>query len=116
MNTGLLIFLTTLVMGINAYGIIEFKKAANNFSFNLKKLILNFHFWIAGILYLIGSFGYFILLSKNPLSIMYPLTSVTYVWVAVYGHIFLDEKIKYANLLGIVSIIVGAFLIAGGRQ
>lgn len=59
-----------------------------------------------------GTICYFVLLSRFNLSIVYPLLSIAYLFVAVAGVFFLKESISIPNWLGIILICAGVALIS----
>ncbi|RME78377.1 multidrug transporter [Candidatus Woesearchaeota archaeon] len=102
---------TMCVMLISALGAILFKKAAPTISLHPVKLLKNYYFWTAGIVYLLGAVGYYALLRITPLSVLYPLSSFTYMWLAIIGYFHLNEPFNMRKIGGIALIMLGAFII-----
>lgn len=48
------------------------------------------------------------------LSVLQPILSLNYVISLFVGYYFLDESVSIQNLLGVIIIILGVFLIATG--
>lgn len=72
----------------------------------IKKLALGTFLYVIGI-------GLFILaLQGGELSTLYPLISITYVWVLLLGHYWLKERISNLQKLGVFAIILGVIIIA----
>ena len=70
--------------------------------------------WIvSGLLaYALGTVIWIYSLSKAPLTIVYPFTALTFVFVYLMGFYFLNEPAPFRALVGIVLILAGLFLIA----
>lgn len=67
---------------------------------------------LAGILsYFLGLLIWLSLLSKLEVGSLYPLISIGYIITAIFGIIFLREKLTFFKILGISLIILGSFLI-----
>lgn len=109
-----LLTLMLLVLGtiIGAYGSIYLKLGAKDFNFNLIKQIRNKNIILGLFLFAFSTMLYVFLLKTERLSILYPLTSLGYIWVALFSVKFLDEKMSLPKWLGIACIIAGIFLIS----
>jgi drug/metabolite transporter (DMT)-like permease len=95
---------------LGAYGSLYLKKGSkevtkNLFSFINKNLIIGIS------LYLISTVAYIYLLGTYELSILYPLTSLTYIWVMILSKIYLNEKINNTKIISIILIIMGIIII-----
>lgn len=64
------------------------------------------------LLYGISSLLWLLVLKNFPLSIAAPTLSLSYVFLFIYGMIFLGEKITAANVVGLVCIVIGVLLIS----
>lgn len=100
---------------ISALGPIFMKKGATQFSLDPRKLIKNLNvilgcgfFGISAILFVIG-------LRYGELSVLYPLTSLSYIWACLLSIKFLNEKMNKHKWLGIACIVIGVMLIGLGR-
>ncbi len=108
--------LVTFATLISALGPIYMKKGAKRF--NLKKpteILKNtgvmlgcLFFGISAILFVIG-------LKFGELSVLYPLTSMSYVWACFLSTKMLGEKMNKTKWAGIALIIAGVMLISAGR-
>ncbi|MBI2549514.1 EamA family transporter [Candidatus Woesearchaeota archaeon] len=94
-----------------AIGSLYLKLGAQNVQLKLKvlmqntKLILGFFFFgIATAFFILG-------LKGGPLSVLYPVTSLTYIWIVILSLIYLKERLNIYRWLGIISIIIGVILI-----
>jgi uncharacterized membrane protein len=104
-----LIFATIL----GSYGSVFLKKGAVKFSLNPTKLLRNKEVLVGIFLFGISMIFYIPVLKYNNLSIIYPLSSFTYVVVAFLSTKYLDEKMNKYKWIGIIFIILGSFLIVG---
>ncbi|HYD03365.1 MAG TPA: EamA family transporter [Alphaproteobacteria bacterium] len=87
------------------------KKASKEFNLNIFKQIKNKYLYGAAIMYIIGTVTYIYALTLDNLSLIYPLTSLTYIWVYLLSHNILKEKISLRKWIGMSLIIVGIILI-----
>jgi drug/metabolite transporter (DMT)-like permease len=95
----------------SAVGSLFLKKSAAKFKINIKKLLKNNNLIIGVLLYLITTILCIYALSMEDLSILYPVLSLSYVWVALLSIKFLREKMNFYKWLGIGLIIVGVIFI-----
>ncbi|MDY7991472.1 EamA family transporter [Paenibacillus polymyxa] len=94
---------------LGALGAFFFKKAST-YNFGLNKNFL-LPFFIGGLLYFFGSVLNIILLKLLPYTLVYPLTSITYIWTLLVSRIFLSEKISVKKVLGVLLVVLGTFLL-----
>ena len=95
---------------IGAYGALFFKKSSGSFKFDLS-LLKNYNLIIGFVLYGISSLFYMASLKGGDLSILYPLVSLSYIWILLLSHKYLSEKITTNKIIGIALIIVGIVVI-----
>ena len=105
------ILLVIVATFIGAIGSIFLKKGADNLVMNLIKLIKNKDLYIGIVLFIFSSVFYVWALSSAELSLLYPITSLSYVWISFLSIRFLGEKMNNFKWLGITFIILGVFLI-----
>ena len=60
----------------------------------------------------LSSIFWLVVLSRLPLSLVYPMVSVAYVLVALASLLFFKENVSFIRWLGIAVIMVGVFLIS----
>jgi len=101
-------FLLIIVTVFGAFGGFAFKKM----HFIKKILFLNHFFLIGGVLYFLSALVNIYLLKKIPYSLLFPLTSLSYIWSMLISKIFLDEKITNLKILGIIFIIFGSIILS----
>jgi uncharacterized membrane protein len=106
----LCILIVSLVIG--TLGTLMLKKGASSFSLNPLKIIRNY-FVICGLgFYSLSILTYSLALKHTSLSVLYPLTSLSYVFIFIFSVRFLGEKMTKAKIVGITFIILGSFLVA----
>lgn len=66
--------------------------------------------WIGVVLYLTNFFLWITLLSRVDLSVAFPMSSLTYIFVPVLAILFLHEKVVLLRWTGIIFIIIGISL------
>ena len=99
---------------IGAFGALLLKIGSKKFSFKIKELIKNYKV-IAGVaLYGISSIIFIWALKYGDLSLLYPFSATTYIWVALFSIKFLKEEMNAWKWLGIAAIIAGVSLIGIG--
>jgi drug/metabolite transporter (DMT)-like permease len=109
-----LVFFCTL---LGAAAQILFKKGSANFSLDPVALATNVPL-IAGLV-LYGGFTLLMVLAlrHGELSMLYPIISLTYVWVTLLSYTLLGEKPNLYKNIGITVIVIGvAVLGRGGRK
>lgn len=93
-----------------AFASLLFKKASQ--SIGLKALILNYNLYVGGGLYFAASLINIYVLKFVDYSVVLPLTSITYIWTMILSYFFLHEKIGGKKIVGVVLILIGAYLVA----
>ncbi len=99
---------------IGAFGSLFMKFGSEHFSFNIKNLLKNYNLMIGIVLYILASVVFIFALRAGDLTVLYPETSLTYIWVSLLSIKFLKEKMNKFKWLGILLIIVGVTLIGLG--
>lgn len=102
----ILLLSMTLLGSLGAF----FFKKASAASPGLNRLFL-LPFLIGGSLYFFGAVLNIILLRFLPYTLVYPLTSVTYIWTLLISWLFLSEKISIKKIIGVGLVVVGTFLL-----
>ena len=97
-----------------ALGAFYLKLGANNLRFKLKSIIRNKNLIIGIFFYLLSTFIFIPSLKFGELSVLYPLVSVTYIWVIFLSSKYLNEEINKYKWIGIATIIIGVILIGLG--
>lgn len=100
------LFIILLFTLLGSYGSFCFKKAANEA--DIIKIIAAPRLYIGGIFYLVSMLLNIYTLKYMPYNIVFPLTSITYIWTLIFSKIFLKEKITNRKLIGITLLCLGA--------
>lgn len=112
LNINVLALILVLIGTVVAsFGSMYMKKGAKNFNFNLLKQLKNKNLILGIILFVVGALFYVYALSMERLSILYPTTSLTYIWVALISLKFLGEKMNKHKWFGIFLIILGIIMV-----
>lgn len=111
----LLVFLCTLT---GAAAQIFLKLGANNIAHpSLFQLVTNVPLMLGYCLYGINTLMLAIALRKSELSVLYPIISLTYVWVTIFSVLIFRESLNVFKVAGLIIVIVGvAVLGMDGRK
>lgn len=107
---------TLMTVAALACGQILFKLAARNMTDGsplLQQLTQNAHLWWALLVYAIATGMWVALLRQIPLHIAYPFIALAFLFVPVLGYWFLDEPLRWQNLMGACIIAVGVWISVG---
>jgi len=107
-----IILLTALSAFIGSIGQLEFKRGADNLQFDIKLLLTNYHLILAIAVYCVSTVLYVYALSKEQLSILYPIVATSYIWTLLFSKIFLKEQVGLTSWAGVFFILLGVTLIA----
>ena len=107
-----IILLTALSAFIGSIGQLEFKRGADNLQFDIKLLLTNYHLILAIAVYCVSTVLYVYALSKEQLSILYPIVATSYIWTLMFSKIFLKEQVGITSWAGVFFILLGVTLIA----
>ncbi|MBW3003614.1 EamA family transporter [Candidatus Woesearchaeota archaeon] len=97
---------------IGAPGSIFFKRTSKHVTLNIFKILKVPSFYIGATLFVISSMVFITGLKFGQLSLLYPIASLSYIWVALLSIKFLKEKMNKFKWLGICFIIFGVVLIS----
>ncbi len=103
----LLVLIMTLLGSLGAL----FLKLGSVKITNVKAFVTAPQIWIGGCFYLAGALLNIYLLRGYSYSVVYPLTSLTYVWSLILSALLLHEKVTMQKLVGIAAVCFGAFLL-----
>lgn|GEM_PF-140076 len=102
----LLLLLMTLSGALGGY---YFKKAANQ-RLKLHRAFL-LPLFAGGMLYFIGAVLNIMVLKQLPYTVVFPLTSITYIWTLGLSYIFLKESITGKKIAGVLLIVIGSIFL-----
>lgn len=100
---------------VGALGSFFFKKGADRLSLSLRALAKNWMLAAGFFFYLLASAFFVYALRGGELSVLYPLVSLTYVWVCFLSIRFLGERMNRFKWAGILLIVFGVSLIGLGN-
>jgi len=101
---------------VGSFGPIYLKRAADVFSPHPLKVLTNWNLWKGFSFYAFGTAVFIPALRGGDLSVLYPLISISYVFVSLYSIKFLGEKMNRFKWAGIACIIIGVSLIGVGSS
>ncbi len=99
---------------IGSFGSLLLKFGSEHFVLSVKKILTNYKVIIGLFMYVIASVLFIIALRSGELTVLYPMTSLSYIWVSFLSIKFLKEKMNSFKWLGIFAIVVGVILIGLG--
>ena len=105
-----LILLVVLATIIGSVGSLFLKKASTNLKFSLRG-VFNFKLMFGIFMYFLATLIFITALRKGNLNTLYPLTSLSYIWVSLLSIRFLKEKMNRFKWGGIFLILVGVIVI-----
>lgn len=106
------LFLMIFGTMIGSIGALVIKKGSSG-----KKLVQMFHsrlLWLGFFFYGISTVFYVLALKNEQLSVIYPLASMTYLWVTFLSIKYLGEKMNKWKWMALVGIIIGVVMIGIG--
>ena len=101
---------------ITATAQIFYKIAADKITLDLTTILTNWQLFTGLFLYGIAAVMLILALKYGELSILYPIISLSFVWVNILSMKFLGELIPLIKWLGIVFIIIGVSFIGFGSK
>ena len=98
---------------IGTWGALYFKLGADKLTSKILQLenLKIKELWIAVVCYGVSSIFFLGGLRGGDLSVLYPITSLTYIWVALLSMKVLKETMNSYKWLGIVFILIGVTVI-----
>jgi uncharacterized membrane protein len=110
-NKGIMLML--VCTAFTAFGQLFLKRGADD----LFPIYLNFELMIGFILYGVGALLMIYALKLGDLNILYPIISLTFIWVTMLSIVFLEETVSTSQYLGIGTILFGVALVSmGGKR
>ncbi|NQU78389.1 EamA family transporter [Candidatus Woesearchaeota archaeon] len=106
-----IILLVAFCALLGATGQIFFKLGSKTLSLDLLALATNWKLLLGLVFYGIATILFVLALKHGNLSILYPIIATSYVWVTIFSSIFLKEAFPAFKWIGILSILVGVFII-----
>ena len=100
-----------LKRGMNEIGSFDFA-AVSAIIPTLLKIAMNPYIWVGMVGFIGGSVFWLSVISRAPLSLAYPMLSLSYVIVVVESWIFLNEGLHPLRVVGSLVIIAGVALVS----
>ena len=107
----ILVFVATL---IGAFGALYLKYGADKLTRTNKLTFINKRLIFGVVLYGLSSVFFLIALKNGELSVLYPLTSLSYIWISLLSIRLLNEKMNFYKWMGVASILAGVSFIGLG--
>lgn len=118
-SSSITLILFILILGVVvllSVGQVLFKYAAREINFNRPETLLSPILFIALVIYGAATLGWLYILSRAPLSLVFPFYGMVFLFVPLLSWAFLRESITISNVMGSVVIAVGVAIVAfGGR-
>lgn len=99
-----------------SFGQVFFKLSSRNFEFDIMRLITNYWLYPAFIFYFVGALILVIALKKGELSIVYPMISMSFIWVTLISVFYLNESFALNKIQGMFLIVCGISSIGLGSK
>lgn len=114
LKLGILIMLVCTLF--TATGQLFLKYGSADFQLNLLELLTNYNLILGLVLYAAGAVLLVVALKFGDLSVIYPIVSLTFVWVMFISMWFLGEEMNNFKIGAVIFIIFGVVLIARGSK
>ena len=111
MNEPLALLIVFLATFIGATGSIFLKKGSKELNRNILSQLKNKNLIFGIGIYALGSILYISALKFAELSLVYPITSLSYIWISLLSVKYLNEKMNNYKWLGIIFILIGVIFI-----
>ena len=108
------IIIVVLCTILTSSGQLFLKLGSNNLSLDIFNLIQNYWLLAGIVLYGMGAILFIIALKFGELSVVYPIISLSFVWVTLLSSLFLNEELTSLKFSGIPLILIGVCLIGIG--
>lgn len=109
---GLMLFSTILT----STGQILYKYAALTLTSDIAQILMNWYLIFGLLAYFSAAILLVIALKGGELSVLYPLVSLSFVWVSLLSMRFFQDSMSTTKWLSVGLIIIGVFLISYGSQ
>lgn len=95
-------------LGLNEVGTFSLSQ---DFSGSFIKILTNLKILSGALLYILSTAIYFDVLAKLPLSLVYPLMSLSYVIALIPAYFILNESITFLRIISVLVIWFGIILL-----
>lgn len=111
MNFLLVLLFMVVSTFFGATGSLFLKKGSKDFKFNIPKLIKNWKLMLGTFFYVVSALIFVWVLKSTELSVLYPMNSLAYIWVAFLSIKYLNEKMSALKWIAVLLIILGVFFV-----
>ncbi len=112
MNAFLIVLLVVVMTLSGTFGAIFFKKASAAIDrTHLLRMLVNPNLYIGGFFYVLGAVLNIILLRYMDYSVLYPMTSLTYIWTMIVSYLVFKEKINAYKISALCCIVLGIVIL-----
>lgn len=101
---------------ITASAQIFYKIAAGKLTLDIMSLITNWQLFLGLFLYGVAAVMLVIALKYGELSVLYPIISLSFVWVNLLSMKFLAESLTSIKWIGIIFVVIGVSMIGFGSK
>ena len=109
----MMLFCTILVSSAQVF----YKKGSALLEFNFMSIITNYNILIGLVLYGLGFLIMIYAFKHGEVTVLYPIITLSYVWVSLMSMYFFSEIINLWKWLGVMAIIIGIIIIGiGGKE
>jgi len=113
MSLAIGIALTVISTILGAFGSLNLKRGSVKFNINLMHQLKNYKMILGTALYILSAVIFIFALKFGDLSVLYPISSITYIWVSLLSVKFLKEKMNTFKWAGMALLILGVLLVTG---
>lgn len=108
-----LLILPIFIMTVSGtFGALFFKKAmAKLDGRGFAALLTEPRLYLGGMFYLLGALLNIFLLRRMSYSILYPMTSLTYIWTMIVSYFDLGEQINRDKMIAVALIVAGVIVL-----
>jgi len=106
-------FLCTLFIAIAQ---LFYKLGSKTLMIDLMTMIKNYYLIIGLTLYFIAAIIFIIALKSGELSTLFPIISMSYVWVSLLSIKFLGERMSILKWIGVLAVVIGVSFIGIGSR
>lgn len=110
------VFLMIVCTAFTSSAQILYKTGANKLSFDIISIITNWQIILGLFLYALGAVLVIIALRGGEVTVLYPIITSSYIWVALGSSYFFGEVISSLRWTGIILIIIGIIVITFGEK
>jgi len=101
---------------IGSFGAVLLKSGSATVTRNLESLLLNRRLAAGVFLFLLSSIFFVKGIRVGELTVLYPISSLGYLWTVLWSNLFFGEAFTKTKFLGLGLILLGVFCVGmGGR-